>query len=138
MFRFLAFAAALALPGVAFAQDGEDAAQDGPPERVRSVILYGDEKCPESTEEEIVVCAREEDSPYRIPSNLRESVERPDATSWAVRVEDMMDANRVGLPNSCSPVGSGGQTGCTQEMLEQWRAERRLRRRQEAVIPGGE
>ena len=138
MFRFLAFAAALALPGAAFAQDGGASDQDGPPERVRSVILYGDEKCPESTEEEIVVCAREEDSPYRIPSDLRESVERPARTSWAVRVEDMMDANRVGLPDSCSPVGSGGQTGCTMEMLKKWQAMQRMKRREEAVIPGGE
>jgi hypothetical protein len=24
------------------------------------------------------------------------------------------------MPNSCSAVGTGGQTGCTRQMLQQW------------------
>jgi len=133
MVRLIVAAAALTLPGAALAQD---AASDAPPERVRSVVLYGDQTCPKPAEEgEVVVCAQGDSSPYRIPSELRQPVERPDATSWAVRVDDMMQANRVGLPNSCSPVGSGGQSGCTTQMIQQWRAERAAQQRRNATIP---
>lgn len=132
MFRY-ALVAALMLPGAAFAQD---AAQDGPPERVRSVVLYGDQQCPKPTEEgEVVVCAQGDDSPYRIPSELRQSVERPDAVSWANHAEQIMEFNRAGLPNSCSPIGSGGQTGCTVQMIRQWSAERAAQQRRNATIP---
>ena len=37
-----------------------------PPKRVRNVTLTGDQKCPPSTADEIVVCGRD-DEPYRIP-----------------------------------------------------------------------
>ena len=33
--------------------------------------------------------------------------------------------------NSCSPVGTGGWTGCTQQLLRQAREERRARERGE-------
>lgn len=132
MFRY-ALTAALMLPGVASAQD---AVQDGPPERVRSVVLYGDQKCPEPTEEgEVVVCAKGDESPYRIPSELRQSVERPDATSWAVRVDDVMNFANQTLPNSCSPIGSGGQSGCTMQMLRNFTAEKAAQKRRDAAIP---
>jgi len=132
MFRY-ALVAALMLPGAAFAQD---AAQDGPPERVRSVVLYGDQQCPKPTEEgEVVVCAQGDDSPYRIPSELRQSVERPDAVSWAVRVDDVMNFANQTIPNSCSPIGSGGQSGCTMQMLRNWTAEKAAQKRRDAAIP---
>lgn len=133
MVRLIVAAVALTLPGAASAQD---AAQEGPPERVRSVVLYGDQKCPEPTEEgEVVVCAQGDDSPYRIPSELRTSVERPDAVSWGVRVNDVMDFANQTIPNSCSPIGSGGQSGCTSQMLRNWTAERAAQRRRDATIP---
>lgn len=134
MFRLAIAAALLAVPGAAMAQDAA-APDNGPPERIRSIILYNDQKCPEPEGDEIVVCAQESDSPYRIPSKLRESIERPDAVSWATRVDDVMEANRAGLPNSCSPIGSGGQSGCTVQMIRQWRAERAANQRREAAIP---
>ena len=46
--------AALLLPAPALAQDKPQA----PPQRVRSILLYGKEECPKpKSEEEIVVCA---------------------------------------------------------------------------------
>jgi hypothetical protein len=39
-------------------------------------------------------------------------------------METVEQLNRSGLPNSCSPVGSGGQTGCTRQMIQQWYQER--------------
>ncbi|NML04757.1 hypothetical protein [Sphingomonas sp. G-3-2-10] len=123
MFSRFLFAAPLILFAVpAAAQD----AQDGPPKRVRSVITFGDEKCPPATDpDEIVVCASGGDSPYRIPKRFRnQPAEGPAAQSWSRRVEVVEEVNRAGLPNSCSPIGTGGQSGCTRQMIRQWYQER--------------
>lgn len=110
---------------------GPALAASGPPDRESTILVYGDDPCPSSTdadgEEEIVVCARRpEEERYRIPAPLRQT--RPAEVSWGSRVEALEDASRDGRPNSCSVVGSYGQTGCTQQMVRQWYAERRLRR----------
>jgi hypothetical protein len=100
-----------------------------PPKRTREVIVYGNDPCPEVQSNEIVVCGRRpENDRYRIPKELRRRGERPSETAWGSRVQGLEDAARAGRPNSCSPVGSYGQTGCTQEMVRQWYAERRSRR----------
>lgn len=102
-----------------------------PPEREANVIVYGDDPCPRpGGEDEIVVCARRlENERYRIPEPLRRS-SRPPPGAWTTRVEDLEEAQRDTRPNSCSPVGSFGQTGCMQEMMRRWRAERRAMQRE--------
>lgn len=103
---------ALAFPGAAQAQDSVDGGDDS----YNMVIVYGDDECPQSTSEQIVVCARKaEDERYRIPQNLRFS-DSPDNQSWAERVESFEMAGDFGTM-SCSPTGAGGFTGCTQEMI---------------------
>lgn len=123
----IALALAAPLPG----QDAE--ASQGPPERVRSILLFGDEACPPPVDpEEIVVCAEMGDSPYRIPKQFRAApAEGPEGQAWGRRAEMVEEVNRIGLPNSCSPVGSGGQTGCTRAMIRQWAQERIERRAKE-------
>ncbi len=106
-------------------------ASDGPPERESALVVYGEDPCPPSVnadgEEEIVVCARRpEEERYRIPAPLRQT--QPSEVSWGSRVDALEDASRDGRPNSCSVVGSYGQTGCTQQMVRQWYAERRFQR----------
>jgi hypothetical protein len=122
MLSTLLLAALLAGPVVP--QDGAQA--DGPPKRVRSILLYGDEQCPKTENpEEIVVCANAGESPYRIPKRFRDQPkDGPASNAWTNRVEAVEDFNRAGLPNSCSPVGSGGQTGCTRAAIRQWYQER--------------
>ncbi|WP_204268445.1 hypothetical protein, partial [Escherichia coli] len=73
----------------------------------------------------IVVCANAGESPYRIPKRFRNQP-KDDAASqaWTNRVETVEEVNRAGLSNSCSPVGTGGQTGCTRQMIRQWYQER--------------
>ncbi len=69
MVRAALIAALLLTPGAALAQQSPNnpQAESGqPPKRVRQVTLTGDQKCPESTAEEVVVCGRD-DEPYRIP-----------------------------------------------------------------------
>ena len=109
---------------------GPSAAQGPPPQRETRLVVYGDDPCPESGPDEIVVCARRpEEERYRIPAPLRRS-ERRTETSWSSRAAELEEAQRDTRPDSCSVVGSFGQTGCTQQMLRQWRAERRARVRE--------
>ncbi|HEV7658539.1 MAG TPA: hypothetical protein VGO55_01715 [Allosphingosinicella sp.] len=114
------------------------AAQPAPPAAVTresTIIVYGDDPCPQpENENEAVVCARKpEEERYRIPRQIRER--QPTETSWASRVAGLDDESRPMRPNSCSVVGSGGQTGCMQTMIRQWFAERAARRAAEAGIP---
>lgn len=110
----LPLVALLAAPAALIAAPA--AAQDGEGEKVNMVILYGDDRCPESTEELINVCAvLPENERYRIPPTLRfdDSVEN---TAWARRVERYEMIGNFGTL-SCSPTGAGGITGCTEQMI---------------------
>ncbi len=121
----LSIAAALPAPAAAF----------DPPERQSTLVIYGDDPCPSSGEDnEVVVCARRpEEERYRIPRRIRER--QPTETSWASRVDALEEEGRIGRPNSCSVVGSNGFTGCSAAMIRQWYAERRARRAAERGIP---
>jgi len=111
----------LALPAAALAQQP-------PPTRESHVTVYGDDPCPQSTADEVVVCARRpDDERYRIPAPLRRSSRRTEA-SWSSHAAELEEVQRDTRPDSCSVVGSYGQSGCTQQMIRQWRAERRARR----------
>jgi hypothetical protein len=106
------------------------------PDRVETLVVYGNDPCPPARDGAIVVCARKPESErYRIPKTLREKKEVAGSQGWASRVETMEASGRQLLPNSCSVVGSNGQTGCTQAMLRQWFEERRLARQQEEGVP---
>ena len=115
MTRFL-LSAALA-PALAFtALAGPAAAQDEAGDKVNMVIVYGDDAAPQPEGDEIVVVARlPEGDRYRIPESLRFS-ENPANASWASRVERLELIGDFGTL-SCSAVGAGGATGCTQEMI---------------------
>ena len=123
--------AALALAGPALAQedDGSLAQSSTPPERTSILYTYGDEPCPEAQEGEIVVCAqRPEAERYRVPKELREELKEEEAVgggSWASKVEGYENVARASRPNSCSPVGSYGFTGCAAAALRDWFEARR-------------
>ena len=134
MARWVLGGVALAFAAPALAQD----APADPPQRVRNATVYGDEACPKpSSDDEIVVCARlGENERYRIPKRFRNPPDKSSAgASWAMRADSAMEEARIGRPNSCSVVGTGGQTGCTQAMLRQWFAWRRDQQAQERAIP---
>jgi hypothetical protein len=100
------------------------------------VLLFGDDKCPPPvSSDEIVVCANGGESRFRIPKNLREHPYTPSGVAWGRRAEIIEDVNRVGLPNSCSPVGTGGQTGCTAQMLREWAEEQIAKKDAQAKVP---
>jgi len=99
-------------------------AQDQAGDRVNQLVVYGDDPCPQSSEGEIVVCARKDESErFRIPETLRGG-DSSDAKNqaWSERVRSYEYVGKSGT-QSCSPVGAGGFTGCTQKLLTQAYAE---------------
>lgn len=109
--------AVLALSVPAAAQEAAPEAPVVSEEKVNMVIVYGNDTCPQSTEDQITVCARKaEGERFRIPESLRFS-EDPANTAWAERVEKLEMVGAFGTM-SCSPVGAGGFTGCTQKMID--------------------
>ena len=111
-----------------------------PPKRIRSVTLRGTEKCPPSTGDEVVVCNRLED-PYRIPRALRDDKPVSAANqSWVNRAASVDQQSRVagGLPDTCSAVGTGGQSGCALQANRAYATERRANARASTTVPGGE
>lgn len=114
----------LALIGAIGALAAATAVQIVPDTRpVLRLTIYGNDPCPRSTEERIVVCARRPESErHRIPESLREDPDRA-APSWAERAEALETVGDTG-PQSCSTVGPGGFTGCWEEMIRQARRER--------------
>lgn len=99
------------------------AAQQAAEPKVNMVIVYGEDKCPESTDDTIVVCPRlDESERYRIPPELRVN-QSPANESWTQHVRSLETVGPTGL-NSCSPVGMGGWTGCTGKLISQAYAEK--------------
>jgi hypothetical protein len=103
-------------------------AQEEQPQRRSEIEVFGADPCPPSTGDEIVVCHRRaEEERYRIPAPLRRSTHRTEQ-AWGARVETLDEVSRDSRPNSCSVVGSYGQTGCYQQMIRQWYDSRRAGR----------
>jgi len=93
--------------------------------RISTLVVFGADPCPQSSDEEIIVCARRPESErYRIPEQFRHKRSEEPALSWATRTRTLDMVSRRGIPNSCSPIGSNGQTGCLRQFLETARAER--------------
>lgn len=98
------------------------AAQDN--ERVNVVMVYGEDSCPVSENDEIVVCTRfDEEERYRIPPDLRGNPDALSEQSWSNRVKSYELVGASGAM-SCSPSGAGGFTGCTQQLVGNYWAER--------------
>jgi hypothetical protein len=107
-------AAALALPTLAVPAPA--LAQSA---RVSEIVVYGTDPCPRSTDDEVVVCARKPESErYRIPERLRSGGSLQSRQAWANRAIAFETYGKTGI-NSCSPVGPGGHTGCSQQLISQ-------------------
>ena len=92
---------------------------EDPPAKIREIEVFGSDPCPRSTDDSVIVCARKsEKERYRIPEKLRVSGSRQARQSWANRATAFETYGRTGI-NSCSPVGPGGFTGCSQQLINQ-------------------
>ena len=81
-------------------------------EKINQLIIYGDDPCPQSKGDEIVVCARlEEADRYRIPKELRSVSNDVRKEAWAQRAKSYEYVAATGI-GSCSTAGIGGFTGC--------------------------
>ena len=95
-------------------------------DKVAMLVVFGDDPCPRSSDDEIIVCSRYPESErYRIPEKLRKPPKKAADRGWSDRVRTLETVSAMGRPNSCSPVGSNGQTGCIDKFLSEWRDQRR-------------
>lgn len=110
-------------------------AQEQETVKEQMLIVYGDDPCPASSGDDIVVCARKPESErYRIPEKFREAAPTPAAESWAERARSIEYVGRTGT-NSCSTVGPGGWTGCYQELMRQAREEQKAKKASVSEVP---
>jgi hypothetical protein len=107
--------ASLPAPAIAQAQGGG----------VAEIIVYGNDPCPRSSDDQVVVCARRPEAErYRIPPNMRQSGTPQQMESWARRSESLTTVGATGI-NSCSPVGPAGYTGCLMKVIQEAKGERK-------------
>lgn len=117
LFALILAGAAAAMP--AAAQQSVDA------DKINQVIVYGNDKCEQSSPDEIVVCNRlPETERYRVPPMLRGNPLDVRNEAWANKVVALERVGRFGT-DSCSPTGLGGFTGCTQALVAGAKAERK-------------
>lgn len=115
-------ALALMLSAQALAQNAP-ATQPGD-EKINQLIIYGNDKCPESKGDEIVVCARMgEADRYRIPSSLRGNPNDPRNQAMSERIKSYEYVGASGTM-SCSASGAGGFTGCGLKEIDRAYAEK--------------
>jgi hypothetical protein len=92
--------------------------------KISTMIVYGNDPCPPSTDDTIIICGREDEKErYRIPKSLRGDPNDPKSQAWASRATALEYAGRSGI-GSCSTVGPGGASGCFNQIVRQARAER--------------
>lgn len=118
------FSAAAVVVAGGYAALPEPATAQAQP-NIAEIIVYGNDPCPRSTDDQVVVCARRPEAErYRIPPNMRQSGTPQQMESWAVRSKTLETAGNTGI-NSCSPVGPAGYTGCLQRLIKEARGERK-------------
>jgi hypothetical protein len=122
---FVTLGAVLALASSpAFAQESEAPAANPDAEKINMVIVYGEDKCEESTGDTINVCARlSEADRYRIPTQLRGDLTDPRKEAWTNRVIAYEYVGAEGA-QSCSATGAGGFTGCGLNQIDAAYAEK--------------
>jgi hypothetical protein len=94
-------------------------------QRLAEITVFGNDPCPRSTDDEVVVCRRvDERYRYRLPDSYRPSGTPQQRQSWANKARSIEMVGRTGIM-SCSPVGPAGYTGCLNQMIKQSQAEAR-------------
>lgn len=92
---------------------------------IAEIIVYGNDPCPRSTDDQVVVCARRPEAErYRLPPAMRPGGTPQERTSWAQRSKSIETVGKTGI-NSCSPVGPAGYTGCLMQVIDKARGERK-------------
>lgn len=104
----------------------------------RVIDVYGNERCPSSGGQQIVVCRRHpETERYRIPKDLRDSEPEPQAAGGnpnALSAVNTTGGTGVQI-QSCNAIGAGVNAGCTKSQLDNWKAQQRAQKKAEEDIP---
>ena|SRR3954452_12928221 len=83
------------------------------------VVVYGNDPCPRSSDDQVVVCSRRpETERYRLPKNQQLQGTRQQRQSWANKSQQLMTVGNTGT-GSCSAVGPGGREGCLTQQIQQ-------------------
>jgi len=104
----------------------------------RVIDVYGDEKCPSSNGEQIVVCHRHDlKEKYRIPKDLRDSEPEPQAAGGNVGALSAVNTTGgTGVQvQSCNAIGAGVNAGCTKSQLDNWKAQQRAQKKADGGVP---
>ena len=122
-FTTLLSAAAVAVAGGYSEMPTPALAQAQP--NIAEIIVYGNDPCPRSTDDQVLICARRPEAErYRIPPKMRQSGTPQQMESWAVRSQSLETVGATGM-NSCSPVGPAGYTGCLTKLIKEANGERK-------------
>ena len=118
MMKILALAAASVLIAPTLAAAPAPKPADA---RLSTLLVFGNDPCPRSSEDEVVVCARQPESErYRIPKQFRgRHYNAARDGSWAGTAKVLEYVSRQGLPGSCNFIGTAGQTGCFRRFLDE-------------------
>ena len=117
-------AAATMLTGLAGAPAAaQETSQPSTSQRIGEIIVFGNDPCPRSTDDEVVVCTRIPESyRYRMPESYRNTGTFQQRQAWANKARSIERVGRTGI-QSCSPVGPAGYTGCMEQMIRDAREE---------------
>jgi hypothetical protein len=101
----------------------EQAPAQTPSQRISEIIVFGNDPCPRSTDDEVVVCSRVPESyRYRMPEAYRPGGTYQQRQAWANKAKSIERVGRTGI-QSCSPVGPAGYTGCLEQVIHSAREE---------------
>lgn len=111
-------------------EDQQKINAEAPSERIISLVVYGEDKCPQGKADEIVICARKpENERYRLPKRFRDQKKQQFANSaWGTKVADLERTTSTGIPTSCTTSGSNGISGCYHQFIMDAIAEREQRK----------
>jgi hypothetical protein len=111
------------MPSPVLAQEAQGTTSTG--QRLAEIVVFGNDPCPRSTDDEVVVCTRIPESyRYRMPEAYRPSGTFQQRQAWANKARSIERVGRTGI-QSCSPVGPAGYTGCLDQMIRDAREESR-------------
>jgi hypothetical protein len=104
----------------------------------RVITIYGNDKCPASNGQGIVVCRHAPESErYRIPKDLRDAQPEPQAAGGnANALSAAQTTGGTGVQvQSCNAIGAGVSAGCLGSELDAWKAGQRAQKKADAAVP---
>ena len=121
---------AASVPAAAQSTDDKTTGQ-----KIAEIVVFGNDPCPRSTDDEVVVCTRIPESyRYRMPEAYRPSGTFQQRQAWANKARAIERVGRTGI-QSCSPVGPAGYTGCMEQMINSAKQESRESTAEQSTPP---